>query len=326
VKRLNSKRFVLISLLLAALLLTGCAQPKWTFLVTGDTRSSGNDANGVNITILAELVNEIVKSNPDFILLTGDLVNGYNTQPELQSQLNTWLSTMMPVYDAGIGVYVVRGNHDLGDPPATTAWNNTFKGRFALPQNGPKDHKNLTYSFSHKNAFVVALDQYIQTRRVPQNWLDKQLAKNKRPHIFIFGHEPAFKTQHTACLDDYPNHRDIFWASIEKAGARTYFCGHDHLYNHARIDDDGDPDNDIHQYIVGSGGATLRDWSGKYDGLNSKYTVQNIYHAKQFGYCLVEIDGLDVTITWFERTAPGLYQPKEAWSYTAATSSQLLTR
>ncbi|MCJ7692470.1 MAG: hypothetical protein MUO22_03520, partial [Sedimentisphaerales bacterium] len=67
-KRLNSKRLVLISLLLAALLLTGCAQPKWTFIVTGDTRSSGNDANGVNTTILAELVNETVKSNPDFIL------------------------------------------------------------------------------------------------------------------------------------------------------------------------------------------------------------------------------------------------------------------
>jgi len=312
--RLNSKRLALISLLLAALLLTGCAQPKWTFIVTGDTR---NGDNGVNTTILAELANEIVKTNPDFILLTGDLVNGYNPQTELQSQLNTWLSTMMPVYKAGIEVYPARGNHDLGDPPATTAWNNTFKGRFALPKNGPKDHKNLTYSFSHKNVFVLALDQYIETRRVPQQWLDEQLAKNKRPHIFLFGHEPAFKTQHTACLDDYPKERDTFWASIEKAGARTYFCGHDHFYNHARIDDDGDPDNDVHQYIVGSGGAPLRDWPGQYDGVNSNYTVQKIYNAKQFGYCLVEIDGLNVKITWFERTAPNCYKPKESWSYSA---------
>ncbi|MHC4531403.1 MAG: metallophosphoesterase family protein, partial [Planctomycetota bacterium] len=275
--RLNPKRLSLISLLLVALLLTGCAQPKWTFIVIGDTRSSGNDANGVNIAILTELANETVKTNPDFILITGDLVNGYNPQSELQNQLNNWLSTMMPVYNAGIAVYPARGNHDLGDPPATQAWNNTFKGRFALPQNGPKDHKNLTYSFSHKNAFVVALDQYIETRRVPQQWLDKQLAKNKRPHIFLFGHEPAFKTQHTACLDDYPKERDNFWAAIEKAGARTYFCGHDHFYNHATIDDDGDPDNNIHQYIVGSGGAPLREWSGKYDGVNSNYTIKKIY-------------------------------------------------
>ena len=318
-KRLNSKRLVLISLLLTSLLLTGCAQPKWTFIVTGDTRSSGSDPNGVNIAILTELVNETVETNPDFILFTGDLVNGYNPQPELQKQLNNWLSTMMPVYKAGIAVYPARGNHDLGDPPADTAWNSIFKGRFNLPKNGPKGHKKLSYSFTHKNAFVVALDQYIETRRVPQQWLDKQLAKNKKPHVFIFGHEPAFKTQHTACLDDYPIQRDTFWAAIEKAGARTYFCGHDHFYNHATVDNDGDPDNDIHQYIVGSGGAPLRDWSGKYDGVNSDYTIQKIYHAKQFGYCLVEIDGPDVTITWFERTAPNCYLPKESWSYSAKT-------
>ena len=36
-KQLNLQRLVLISLLLAALLLTGCAHPKWTFIVTGDT-------------------------------------------------------------------------------------------------------------------------------------------------------------------------------------------------------------------------------------------------------------------------------------------------
>ena len=318
-KQLNLQRLVLISLLLAALLLTGCAHPKWTFIVTGDTRG---DNNGVNTGILAELADETVKSKTDFILFSGDLVNGYNDQAALQSQLSTWRSIMMPVYDAGISVYVLRGNHDVGDPPAATAWNNIFKGRFTLPQNGPKGHENLTYSFTHKNAFVAALDQYIETQRVPQAWLDKQLAKNKKPHVFLLGHEPAFKTQHTDCLDDYPDDRDVFWTSIEKAGARTYFCGHDHFYNHAKIDDDGHPENDIHQYIVGSGGAPLRDWPGQYDGVNTAYTVEKIYHAKQFGYCLVEIDGIDVTITWFERTGPSRYQPKETWSYKATPTSK----
>lgn len=303
--------------LCAVFYLGGCAGPEWRFIVTGDSRDGDN---GVNTVILGELADEIVDRQVDFVLISGDLVTGYNDQAALQSQLDTWLKTMQPVYDAGIGVYPVRGNHDLGDPPGVTAWNNTFSGAFVLPGNGPVGEKKLTYSFTHKNVLVIGLDQYVTTRRVNQTWLDSQLAANTQPHIFVFGHEPAFKTKHTACLDDYPENRDAFWASIEKAGGRTYFCGHDHLYNHARVDDDGEPRNDIHQYIVGTAGAPLRGWPGEYDGVNSDYTVENIYHASAFGYCLVEVNGLDVTITWFERVGEGKYKAKERWRYTAAAA------
>jgi hypothetical protein len=222
---------------------------------------------------------------------------------------------MQPVYDAGIGVYAVRGNHDVGEPVGVTAWNKVLG---YLPDNGPAGEKNLTYSVTHKNALIISLDQYIRLRRVNQAWLDTQLAANTKPHIFVFGHEPAFKARHSACLDDYVAERNAFWASIEKAGGRTYFCGHDHLYNHARVDGDGDPSNDIHQYIVGTAGAPLRGWSGDYDGDNNDYTVENIYYSKEYGYVLVEIAGLDVTLTWIERIDAGKYKAKEVWSYTAA--------
>lgn len=295
--------------------LGGCAGPGWRFIVTGDSR---NGDNGVNTVILGELADEIVDRQVDFVLISGDLVTGYNDQAALESQLATWVRVMQPVYDAGIEVYPVRGNHDVGEPEGVAAWNNTFRGAYELPDNGPVTEKNLTYSFAHKNVLVIGMDQYIRLRQVNQAWLDSQLAANTQPHIFVFGHEPAFKTQHTACLDDWPAERDKFWASIEKAGGRTYFCGHDHLYNHARVDDDGEPSNDIHQYIVGTAGAPLRKWVGKYDGVNNNYTVENIYNASEFGYCLVEVNGLDVTITWFERVEKGKYKAKEVWSYTAA--------
>jgi hypothetical protein len=72
-------------------------------------------------------------------------------------------------------------------------------------------------------------------------------------------------------------------------------------------------------------GAPLYDWSGKYDGENSSYTVKGIYHSKEYGYCLVKIDGLDVTVTWMERVGAGKsardkadkYKAREVWSYTA---------
>ncbi len=49
---------------------------------------------------------------------------------------------------------------------------------------------------------------------------------------------------------------------------------------------------------------------------------KNLYHAKQYGYCLVEIDGLDVTLTWIERIGPAKYKAKEVWSYTAGWRSR----
>jgi len=314
---------------LALLLAVGCeeqvlrsssTETSWQFIVTGDSRSDGAN-NGVNVRIVSELAGEIVSKNVDFVLWTGDLVNGYDDPETMESQFNTWRKTMLPVYDSGIGVHVVRGNHDVGEPEDTSAWNNVFED---LPDNGPPAEKNLTYSVTHKNAFIVAVDQYVdEEQRINQDWLDKQFAANTKPHVFVFGHEPAFEADHEDCIGAEPRVRDRFWASIEKAGGRTYFCGHDHFYNHATVDDDGNPANDVHQYIAGTAGAPLYEWSRRYNGDNSDYMLENIYHARKHGYVLVEVDGLDVTLTWMQRTAPGRYRPADIWRYTAVSSRRL---
>ena len=266
-----------VRLLSAALLLSvasvhsprGLAATSWKFIVTGDSRGSDN---GVNTPILTEIAAEIVNQGAEFVVFPGDLVNGYTTPAILESQLTHWRNIMQPVYDAGIGVYAVRGNHDLG---SEAAWNNVFSGAYALPGNGPAGEENFTYSVAHRNALVLGLDQYFATHRVNQSWVDAQLAANTLPHVFTFGHEPAFQAQHTDCLDDYVANRDAFWASLGDAGGRTYFAGHDHFYDHARVNDgDGDPDNDLHQYIVGTAGAPLRDWSPPYNGANSGMSVE----------------------------------------------------
>jgi hypothetical protein len=210
---------------------------------------------------------------------------------------------MQPVYDAGIGVYPIRGNHDIGSPAGTTAWNTVFSGAYAVPQNGPAGEVGLTYSAAHKNVFVLALDEYTNSMRVNQTWVDAQLAANTRPHVFAFGHVPAFKVDHADCLDDYAAQRDAFWASLKNAGCRVYACGHDHFYDHAVVDDlDGDPDNNIHQYLVGTAGAPLRGWSPPYNGANSGMTVEQWHHRKQFGYVLAEVlDDVNVRMVWYER-------------------------
>ncbi|MHC5060973.1 MAG: metallophosphoesterase family protein [Planctomycetota bacterium] len=311
----------------------------WSFIVTGDSRSSGEN-NGVNIEILGELAAEIAASDAEFVLFPGDLVDGNDGLEIMEIQFETWYNTIKPVYDAGIGVYPVRGNHDVArierkslwkrltgylrpgknkadEPDEMSAWNKFFD---YLPDNGPEGEKNLTYSFTHKNALIIGIDQYIKEKRLNQPWLDEQLAAKTSPHVFVFGHDPAFKAYNKSCLDDYSRKRDRFWASIAKARGRIYFCGHDHFYDHASADDDGNPANDIHQYIIGTAGAPPYDWKPLYDGKNGDYVVKNLYHTKKHGYVLVEIAGLNATVTWMQRQGRGIYKAADTWSYTAVSS------
>ena len=320
----------------------GRATEKWRFIVTGDSR--GSIATGINGQILSEMATETLRWDVDFIVFPGDLVHGVGIGCDrFESQLWNWVRAMEPVYSAGISVYVCRGNHEVADvwygapdagldPPDNYAlrWLRVFGNdahpEVKLPDNGPTDEKHMSYAVAHKNALVVSLDQYAGLRHrvvhsVNQSWLDSQLEANTMPHVFAFGHEPAFRTYHPDCLDDYPDKRDAFWRSLKGAGGRLYFCAHDHYYDHARVDDgDGDPDNDIHQLIVACAGAPSYSFKPPYIGDNSHYVVSQLFHAERWGYVIVEIDDLDVTTTWMERRnndpwQAGVYTPKYVWSY-----------
>jgi calcineurin-like phosphoesterase family protein len=331
--KLNPIRIPIVSLLiLAGFYSLPCRGEAWRFIVTADSRSdSHSDNNGVNVKILTEVATEILARDVEFVLFAGDLSNGGVSQELMEVEFLTWRDTMQPVYDAGIGVYPVRGNHDVGSPAGTTAWNNVFRDESAnggtnylMPQNGPDGEKNLTYSVTHRNVFAMGFDQLATPNHdknyVHQGWMDDQLAANTKTHIFAFGHFTAFKMIWDS-LGDHPAARDLFWNALENSGGRTYFCGHEHFYNHARADDDGDPNNDLHQYVVGSAGASIHIWNGTYPGDNGGRIITPIYHTTRFGYILVEIDDCQVKLTWMERdtddeTVDGIYLPNDTWEYT----------
>ena len=268
------------------------AEP-WSFLVYGDSRGVGLLANQVNTTILAELARATTNEQAVFVLVPGDLVYS-----GAAAAFSLWIDTMAPVYDAGIGVYPVMGNHDAN---AVAAWVAAYGA--GLPDNGPAGEEDRTYYVVHDNVLVLALDSYVQSSRVNQSWIDGVLASNTMPHVFAFAHQPAFKVDHSDTLDDYPADRNTFWNSLAESGARLYFAGHDHFYDHCRLDDgDGDPSDDLYQYIVGTAGAPLRS-DGVYDGDNGSWTPQRVEHEQAYGYLVVTIDRLDVTATWKHRTA-----------------------
>ena len=316
--------------------------PNWRFVVVGDSR--GGSVTGVNEPVLSELVHDILQRDVDFVLFPGDLVFGGGVScGEFEKQLWTWIRVMQPLYDAGINVYACRGNHEIGDmwytpldqPPDPNdnygrRWLNVFGSDenplYRLPDNGPDGEKHMSYSVVHRNVLIVSLDQYGGTNYHPlhyvnQDWLSSVLDSNVKPHVFAFGHEEAFRTLHYDCLDAHPDRRDALWLSLKATGGRTYFCCHDHYYDHARIDDgDGNPGNDLHQFIVATGGAPFYTWAPPYDGNNGDFVPEQVYHAQSYGYLLVNVDDLEVTLAWMERrsmnpVAPGFYDARDLWKY-----------
>ncbi|MDD5306518.1 MAG: metallophosphoesterase [Deltaproteobacteria bacterium] len=319
----------LFLVVLGVALAGGCTQPDsagsadspvdttWTepphdfsFAVLGDSRGSDN---GVNSAILGEIVERVLQDGPDFVLFLGDAVTGSSDKSTFRSQLLHWRDVMQPLYDDGIPVYAVRGNHEDSDPGI---WREVFSGPYAPPGNGPAGEEGLTYSFAFENALVVGLDVYANPHHVNQTWFDAVLDANTLPHVFVFTHEPAFSVYHQDCLDDDVNARNRFWQSLEHAGARLYLTGHDHFFDESRIDDgDGNPDNDLHQMIVGSAGAPIYSESVP-SGDNGPYKVVQVGHSSTYGYMLVDVAGSKVTTVWMARTGKGIYEPVSPFSYT----------
>jgi len=314
--------FLGVQLFLAVVLggAVSAAEEPWKFAVLCDTRGDSNPANlyksGVNSEVVSRIAQDIVSQGAELVIVPGDLVNGwYTIRTPYASQFATWRQAMAPVYEAGIKVYPVRGNHEDGPfvgnvrypwPPSDinpqTAPIAELKAAYLaafndpwIPRNGPPGEEGLTYSFSHKNAFFIGLDEYVNPMKVNQPWLDSQLKANNLPHVFVYGHVPAFRVSHTDSLASYPKERDAFWNSLGNAGVRIYFCGHDHFYNRAHVEDAAG--HIVYQVIVGSCGAPFHKLS--FTDYPEGDKVVNDYHdGVHYGYALVTVDGPRVTMEW----------------------------
>lgn len=278
------------------------SQTTWRFAVVGDTHVGSSDT-------VTEMIPYMLSDSLDFVVVAGDLAEGGLGTPgtQLLSELEQWKSIFSPIYNAGIPVYGIRGNHEDDANNDINMWNNAFSGNYAFPQNGPVGETNLTYSFTHKNAKMIMLDVYKNIHQVNQNWLDQELNTNTSRHVFVFGHEAAFKVFHADCLDDSVSARNAFWNSMKSAGVKVYFCGHDHFLDAALVDDgDGNTQNDVYQYLVGTGGGWLMPQYSNYNGDNGPFTPNRVFHEMEYGYSIVEINGdsstdCDVTIRWKKR-------------------------
>jgi hypothetical protein len=274
----------------AALLLSGCATSRpWKFAVMSDVRQGQPGepgcTNGVHSEVVHALAADAAKQGIKLVVFPGDLINGGTNFGTMTEQLTEWRHAMAPLYEAGVPVYPVRGNHEMHQEKLPTGGVKVWRDFFPeLPDTSPPGQEKLTYVVKYKNASFVGFDEYVERAKtynakkyddtvnhglIPR-WAIDQVSAAQTPWVFAFGHEMAFFGNHTDCLANAPAERDALWDAL---GARhgVYLTGHDHMYIRREAPDIAN--RPVLELVVGDGGAP------PYPYANSKLNVNYDRHV-----------------------------------------------
>ncbi|MFA4991533.1 MAG: metallophosphoesterase [Candidatus Omnitrophota bacterium] len=273
-----SRASVTLALLLSIFAVRPCfADFKFAFI--SDTQ--GHDEDGVNDDVLAAVMGRIKSEGVDFILVGGDMVSGTAHTREHANQLSGWKKAMSKYK---IPFYAAASNHVIQSETSERV----FRSVFEMPQNGPAVLKELVYSFSHDNAHFISIDteEYGNFHNIGKKqfaWLRRDLKKNRKKVVFVFGHDPAFpvRSHVGGSLDRFPEKRDELWALFRDHDVEAYLCGHEHLYNKSARDG-------VYQIIAGGAGGGLV--AAPENGGFHHYVVVNV---KDSGECEVTVKDID---------------------------------
>ena len=217
----------LLWVLIAAV--SAAAQESWFFVQLSDTQFGmyTKDADFRQETANYEFaVATLNRWKPRFAIVCGDLVN----KPGDAAQIDEYLRISKKL-DAGVKLYNVAGNHDVGNEPKSADLA-AYRKRI-----GPD-----WYSFREASIYGIVLNSSLI--HSPQNapdeyaaqekWVRDELVKARgsgAAHIVIFQHHPWFLKSATE-PDEYFNiplaRRTPMLALFREFGVRYLFSGHYH--------------------------------------------------------------------------------------------------
>jgi hypothetical protein len=233
---------VLIALTLVFSMLFGStlasAEP-WKFAIMADTQwpvaDDGKNPNSVAVDIINQLNREFTLKGVTFVVAVGDITdNGSNLA------LDTRVTYTQALYNAGIGFFPLRGNHESSAtaaaefvkifPQTQNGLNNSTPAAvFVTTADDARTHpveklgfpfvigskfsspnaslKGLSYSFTYDNATFVLLDMFtpadgsVNTIEMQQTWITNVL-KNRpqETHAFVFSHKGLITESHVDTL------------------------------------------------------------------------------------------------------------------------------
>ncbi len=246
------------------------AEP-FSFVVFGDTRSNA-DAHRA-------LVDRVRGEVPDFILLTGDMVDDGSRDADWQTFFNVERDLMRENV-----IYPAVGNHDRQGGGT----DDSFRLWFSLPTGAPDSERS--YSFTWGNSRFIVLDSNVQSYALTDQtaWLEHQLAvavaDPQIAHRFIVMHHPVFSV---SIHGGQPDLREAWTPLFERYGVDAVFSGHDHVYSRAFK-------AGVNYFVSGGGGAPLYPRDPRASRADTEATV---YFERTNHYLRVQVTGGFVEVT-----------------------------
>jgi hypothetical protein len=239
------------------------------FAVYGDMRE-GHKVHG---RILASILRE----QPDFVLVTGDLVERGTDDGDWQRFFSVAGALL-----ARIPYYPVVGNHDLGQSGEERRRLSEIFALWPGPADRPPGEN--WYSFDVADLHFIMLDSQAYERSEQLAWLRKDLAaaRGKKPRaIFVVTHDgPYSRGPHGGnafCAEHYV-------PLLLEAKVAFLFAGHDHIYQRGEI-------GGLRYLVSGGGGAPLYQIRCGVPGKKACTTPDGLaYVARENHYVMVTVE------------------------------------
>lgn len=260
------------------------------FVVYGDMRFARKDSYArhhiANSIARREILDDIARKNPAFVVMTGDMVfRGCHEEDwgSFRQGIGALMQSRIPIYPA-------IGNHEGRILPfclnAEAGLKRYHKQFPYLPT------ERGWYSLKYGNCYFLILDSPADDSKSSRqaSWVANQL--NSIPpdvdYVFVVLHHPP----HTAAADNLhrvrPQERDLA-AMLEQKQAKLHaqiivIAGHVHNYERYEF-------NHVEYIVSGGGGAEPHKFSRSEDDL---YRTQDPLNSDQYHYCLITVDHSDL--------------------------------
>ena len=191
---------------------TAPTQPShFRFAVGGDCRS-----NPAQRDIVSAAMN---KFNPDFVLLSGDLVESGSNQIQWDSFFHGLHSYWIGSNNQTIPIIPCLGNHEEN---ATN-----YYEQFALPNN------EQWYSLNYGDyAHITVLNSEADPSGEQLDWLENDLATHENyTWRFVLFHRPLFSP---SAHGNWTQGQEYWCPIFDKHGVQAVFMGHNHNYERAK--------------------------------------------------------------------------------------------
>lgn len=230
---------------------------------------------------------QLIEQIPGTVFTTGDNAYPRGTAEEFKN-----------CYDPAWGRFKARtyptpGNHDYYSPNAEPYY--AYFGERA----GTADKGYYSYDLGEWH--IVALNSNIeaQTGSAQEKWLKADLAAHPKACTLAYWHHPVFSS---GVHGNDPKMKDL-WQTLYDAGADVVVNGHDHNYERfapQTPQGQADPKRGIREFVVGTGGAELREMvitraNSEVRNTQTYGVVKFILHPQSYSWEFIPIQGQTFT-------------------------------